>query len=341
MTVEYRTWLVLVALLLSAVAGTVAVRIWNNQPSDPPTGEVHSVLVADAGVKVPRHMDASAPDTGRSDSGTSIPAHLARGGSQCAWRDLRFAATPNGPLAIARVFWNEAGLDGDEDHRVIFNIFLNTRSRSCNLDRYPKISQCADGGETMLSIARRTCSRTTGGRVIWEPDFDVCRLTLRQRWVATLQDSGDRPSGWVECERGQRAGRDCSGRWAQNDYGWLRLLRKAKRWLRQGRVSNPCPSTPTRIIAWGGGMDDRIAHSRGLVLVHEGVPRGQARVPGRPYGCGSARLLNSVWRAKSREERRLVGLGLMSYSEGILTDLRDAGVAVDTGEVANGDQSGD
>lgn len=159
-----------------------------------------------------------------------IPAELARG-ERVTW----LAATPE--LAVARIFVSEAGWDGEEDHRAIFQVLLNIRRRG-------------ERPAMILDAAQRMSSRATGVRPAHR---------ARMRWIASLGGSDERPRGWVEC-----GSQPCTGRWEDYVERWRAVRALAASLVRGAPVRSPCPGRP---IAWGAIIDDWIAIRRGLERV--------------------------------------------------------------------------
>ena len=135
----------------------------------------------------------------------------------------------------------------------IWQVLRNVRNRSCDRERIPRITECDDRGETMLSVMRRINRYALGL---------VPAKTARQRWISELEVDCEMPPSFP---RGRQTWERFHVKACQDTVRLASQLVQGKRrqWL-----------TPAHIIAWGGrcedaggACDDPIACARGLARV--------------------------------------------------------------------------
>lgn len=150
----------------------------------------------------------------------------------------------------------------------IWQVLRNIRSRTCDRERIPRISECDENGETMLSVMRRAQRFATGA---------APTTRARQRWISRMELSCDMPEGFSP---GARV-------W-ENQH---RQLCEATRSLAARLVRGDKQRlTPARIIAWGGRCEDR----RGACDDHFACARGLVRA--------ETPTANAFWRRGGAEE---------------------------------------
>lgn len=161
-------------------------------------------------------------------------------------------------LALARICVSEGGWENDRDCAGIYQVLRNTRRSD----------------EHLIDVMRRHSRYMIPGRT---------SLPARQRWVTSLDLEGTRPSDLPD-----------SASWERLERPWLRRIALARA-LIDGRVPDrPCPAP---VIAWGGTMDDHIAHRRGLARVDCGDTEN--RFWARPGSVGQ-------WALADRPEQALI-----------------------------------
>lgn len=153
---------------------------------------------------------------------------------------------------LLRICISEA--DGSESDCIgIWQVLRNIRMASCNRRMYRRITECDEGGETLLSAMRRAQRYALGV---------VPARSRRQRWVSELELSCEEPASWPRSHEEWRHqyGRSC------RETAELAIA------LVEGRDTRRL--SRARIIAWGGrcedergACDDPIACSRGLARV--------------------------------------------------------------------------
>lgn len=164
--------------------------------------------------------------------------------------------------ALVRMCTSEQ-VGSEPDCIGIWQVLRNVRNRTCDRARIPRITECDDRGETMLSAMRRINRFALGL---------VPPKTARQRWLSELQLNCEKPPSFPG---GQQVWDRFHVKACQDT---VQLASQLVRGQRRQQL------TPAYVIAWGGrcedpggACDDPIACARGL-----------ARVP----GLGTA---NAFW----------------------------------------------
>ena len=139
----------------------------------------------------------------------------------------------------------------------IWQVFQNIRRRSCSRDYVRRITECDEGGETLLSVMRRAQPHIMGV---------VPLRNQRAAWIRNLETDCDPPEGWTGSEN-------------QWDASYGSRCQHAVQLGRALIAGDPLPQRPghrisflpNRPITWGGrcesgrgSCDDSIACSRGL-----------------------------------------------------------------------------
>lgn len=160
-------------------------------------------------------------------------------------RELRLTPAQRAlALYLGRTTFNEA-LDSEPDLAMIWNIARSEReSTQAIIDWLRAHSSCVMGVVPQHEAARRP------GNCVW---------------ARSLMPSGDRPSGWVECQDEDRDGEvdfDCHGRWARVRPRWLAHLFAAIEYVAGEREMIMCPVTPT---TWDGRRWREEILARGFV----------------------------------------------------------------------------
>ena len=156
----------------------------------------------------------------------------------------------------------------------IWQVVKTIRSRSCNREVFPNITECNDDGETYLSTMRRVSKRLLG---VAPPK------TRRQRWIAELGLDCNPPPMWPHSDK----------RW---DNGYREVCEDTVKLaydMVDGKRNYRWPIRYAKPVAWGGrcesgrgACDDRIACSRGLARLHTTTLNAFWCKPGTP-GCRS------------------------------------------------------
>ena len=151
---------------------------------------------------------------------------------------------------LLKICVSEAGFDGFRDCAWIWKTLINIRSEKCERNKYPLITECVDGKETMVSAMRRASKRVMG---MVEPKF------RRHYWIRELSMSCDKPPSFPDGVPWSRYHDDCLA------------MAKFVDGLVEGRPRFRTFGVP---IAWGGrcehgygACDDWIACKRGLVRI--------------------------------------------------------------------------
>jgi len=163
---------------------------------------------------------------------------------------------------------------GSEDDCIgIWQVLSNIRSRSCNRRFFRKITECDDGGETMLSVMKRASRFVLGV---------VPARNKRQMWLRELELSCERPESF----------RLPGNMW---DRHLLKRCQRTANIAKRLTDGEPLIITTARVITWGGrceddggACDDRHACERGLARV-KGLDTHNAFwcQPGSP-GCATS-----------------------------------------------------
>jgi len=150
----------------------------------------------------------------------------------------------------------------------IWQVIKNIRSRTCNREHIPQISECDEHGETLLSAMQRAQRFATGAA----PTTQV-----RARWVSKMTSSCDMPEGFPNSTKV----------WERQHRGRCEALRSlATRLVRGARLR----LTSAPIIAWGGRCEDR----RGACDDHRACARGLMRE--------DTPTANAFWRRAGQNE---------------------------------------
>lgn len=155
-------------------------------------------------------------------------------------------------LNLARVTWNEAGLDSPSDMNAIWHTQWTVAGGRRASPR------------AVLRAQQQLSSRATGVRTAAHGNA---------RWSSQLAWSDDEPPGWREIVRAP---------WALFRARWRTLRRDAGALVRAhfaGDVTRACRGRP---YAWGGanGLDDRFIARRNAARIASG------RAPLVPLDCG-------------------------------------------------------
>ena len=161
---------------------------------------------------------------------------------------------------LLKICVSEAGFDGFRDCAWIWKTLVNIRSENCDKRKYPLITECVDGRETMVSAMRRASKRVMG---MVEPKF------RRHYWIRELSMSCDEPPSFPD-----------GVPWSRYKDNCIEMARFVSD-LVDGRSRFRTFGVP---IAWGG----RCEHGYGACDDWIGCKRGLVRIPG-------TKTRNSFW----------------------------------------------
>jgi hypothetical protein len=153
---------------------------------------------------------------------------------------------------LLRICMTEA--DGHEaDCRAIWQVLNNIRSSGCDRGRIRRITECDEGGETILSVMRRAQKFALG---------IVPPRSARTRWITDLE---------LDCEQPETfpgSSRQWESQYSRGCSKTVALVRGLVSGEDRGRGIRGRPiAWGGRCEARGGACDDPLACSRGLIRI--------------------------------------------------------------------------